>query len=309
MSEAEGSIHDQDDEKASGELPDDEPRVPDLLGPADVDSKRFMTRNDGPSLKVRVFGGAITKNYGPAALLGELATLVAATIEQFSGGRTMLYSLESGKSMILYFGDPQPDGPQEALPVHQTHSAAVEVAQLIELPEESIFERAVEMGSKVRSYDALTRFVVSEDVTLDWTPGGSETAQLRPARANAHHEKLNAEPKTRDREMTVNGLLYRVIEDPVLRRGRIGIGMFDWSPEPPGYKAPGKVLLEFEGDPLHRDIKELIGEPVQAQVIVREPMHGTAIDINRVHLILKEISRGEGEASAYGLPLLDADDL
>lgn len=105
--------------------------------------------------------------------------------------------------------------------------------------------------------------------------------------------------------MTINGVLYRVIEDSVAKRGRIGIGMFNWSPEPPGYKVPGKVLLDFEGEDLQREVERLLGEAVEARIRVRTPRVGSTVDLERVELVLLSIEAGEGDIAANGMPLFD----
>ena len=301
-----GDEHDRDEseEPESAEDTGDGPRIPD----SDLDAyeiKRYMVADQDASLKVRVSGGEVQRRYAPARLVGELADYVAQLVEGFNGGKTMLYGLVPGQSMVLYFGDPRPDDPQEELPITQTKVAAQLVSELMELEPDELFARALEIGPRIESYDNLARFVVSQGVTLDWTPAGQPTRVLGPERARQHHHRLNVEPELQEREMTINGVLYRVIEDPVAKRGRIGIGMFNWSPEPPGYKVPGKVLLDFEGERLQRQIEGLLGEAVEATIRVRTPRVGSSVDLERVELELLRIEAGEGDIAAYGMPLFD----
>jgi hypothetical protein len=94
----------------SSEEEQDSPRIPDPR-PEDRDTKRYMTEGSGgPALKVQISGGEVASEYAPASLLGELAERVAQVVKSFNGGRAMIYRLEPGQSMVLWFGYPLPSG-------------------------------------------------------------------------------------------------------------------------------------------------------------------------------------------------------
>jgi hypothetical protein len=160
----------------------------------------------------------------------------------------------------------------------------------------------------VNRYDELARFVATQGISVDWTPRDRPTRTLGPKRAASHHEILSAEPQARDREMPLNGVLYRLIEDPQTKRGRIGIGLFDWSLAPPGYEPHQKVLINFEGAELHERIKDLIGEAVEAVVVAHEPRLGTAVSLERIRPSLVRIDRGKGSPADYGFPLFELEE-
>ena len=60
--------------------------------------------------------------------------------------------------------------------------------------------------------------------------------------------------------------------------------------------------MNFEGADLQARIKELIGEAVEARIVVRTPQIGSAIDLRRVDVELRHIERGEGDVATYGTP-------
>ena len=66
--------------------------------------------------------------------------------------------------------------------------------------------------------------------------------------------------------------------------------------------------MNFEGAQLHERIKALIGEAVEARVVVRTPTLGSTVQLGRVALDLLDIQSGEGDIAAYGESLFDPSD-
>lgn len=284
------------------------PRIPDLEGGA-LETKRFMVAG-GASLRVRAYGADITQQYGPISILTDLAEQVARVLKGFNGGDPMLFAMIPGHSMDLWLGDPAPEDMQGELIRGQTLGAATAVAELIELDGTDLMARATDLSTaSVRGYDQLAHFVASHGLTIDWQPEEQRPSTLDHERAELQHRLLTAAPPPRDRTMRLNGVLYRLIEDPLTKLGRIGVGLFDWSLGPPGYpKPPCKVIVEFEGGDLHEEIKRLIGEPVEAEVVVSEPRLGSAVGYSRARLTLTSIIPGKGDLAEYGEPLFELDD-
>src|SRR5437588_145601 len=73
--------------------------------------------------------------------------------------------------------------------------------------------RALLIGAPVSYYTELAHTVQSEGVTLTWEVRDQEPRLLDPDRARRQYNRLSAPPQTRDRPLTVNGVLYRVITE------------------------------------------------------------------------------------------------
>jgi hypothetical protein len=290
--------------------PGDEPGATPLPDPPSkdaLDDIRFAVdrRSDAP-LVVTLSGGPIESRYAPADLLGKVAERIGALIGDLSGGvPPMLYALVPGQSMTLILGDSLPEEPQTRIPLEVTRNAAERVAELIDLEGDDLWARAVGLGPPARRYTELTQLVQSEGFTVEWAAKGSETRELTPDRAGRQHTRLVREPEMRVHDITLSGILYRVIADPVLTTGRIGIKLFESSIEAPGPRKHAP-LIDYEGENLHNAIRDgLIGEPVEAVVHVKQPRPGRSIDPNVVVLQLASIARGEGEPSELWLSIHD----
>lgn len=282
------------------------PRIPE---PDSIqDEKRFIVENDdefGPNLRVTVSGGLIEKAYGPAELLGRLVERMATAISAMSGSPTMLYGAMAGNSMTLIFGDPAPSGEQAQIPLRQTLSAAHQIAELITLEDDALFQRAVELGGRrIRPYDELAKLVASDGLTLDWHPLDADSVRLSPERAAQQRKRFAEPPEMREWTLAVNGLLYGVLTEAPAKEGSIRIRPHEWSNLPPGASKKGMLRIHYEGPELSAKIKEgLIGEPVEAIVRVMQPRPGSAIDADQMELSLADIYQGPTEASAYGTPV------
>ena len=135
---------------------DDTPDLPPRPDPERLDQIEFAVRQlcGQAPLVVTVARGPIAPRYAPAELIGRLAERIAGVIQGVAGSQTMLYGVAPGKSMTLFFGDPEPAGHQEELAYQATFSAAERIAKLIEVDvdDEEFFSRAVGIGAPVRKY-------------------------------------------------------------------------------------------------------------------------------------------------------------
>lgn len=229
---------------------------------------------------------------------------VSATLKAFGGGFTpMLYRVAPGNSMTLEFGDPHPLDAQARLPVEITLSQAQRVGELIDLDGEEFFDRALLIGEPMRHYSDLTQVVQSEGVKLKWKVRGEEPHILTTARAQRHHTRLSAPPKTQDRPLTVNGVLYRVITESTRDGylGSVGIHLHQWSARPPRAKPKARILALYENREIENEIKKgLIGEDVEATLMIRHAVPGTSIDPERFDLVLSAIDHGDPEGELTG---------
>lgn len=288
--------------------PRGEPIIPDD-DPADHETgKRFMVGlqrliDKHVQLRVTVNEGEIEEGYGPAELLAALATAVTDLLKDVGGNfPPMLFGVVPDGSMSLYFGDPVPDDSQERLALGITESNASRVSQVLQAegPDE-VFAQALRLGRGATSYRELARLVESRGVTLNWQVRNDRPVELKPDRAAAQVIRLSQEPPVREREITVNGRLYRVIDE---RRdeqlGTIGIHLFKWSPKPPLWSAT--LLPSYRTLEVRRAIKDgLIGENVEAVLTIRQPVPGQTLEPDkRPDLIVKSIEPGPGERDGLG---------
>ena len=150
----------------------------------------------------------------------------------------------------------------------------------------------------------LAQVVQNDGIRMRWAVRGEEPRSLSPARARRHHALLSAPPKTQDRPLTVNGVLYRVLTELTTRdeyAGSVGIHLHDWSARPPRAGHKHRVIAYYANREIEDVIKEgLIGESVEAKLKIRQPRPGTSIDPERFELVVSEIKKGppEGELTA-----------
>ncbi|HEX8743598.1 MAG TPA: hypothetical protein VF712_10735 [Thermoleophilaceae bacterium] len=269
--------------------------------------KRFIIGRDGeePPLVVTVENGAVASNYAPAELVAKLTERVAVLLKEMGGGvGPMFYAAVPGGSIHLIFGDPDPDEAQATLPMATTAAQAERVAELIDLEGDELFARALQIGRPMRQYDDLAQLVLSEGITLRWTVQGDEPRVLSPARADRQHLRLSAPPELKDRDLTVHGVLYRVITESTREGflGSVGIHLHSWSTRPPGDKSKTRLIAFYEKRSVEAEIKEgLIGEPVTAKLLIRQPLPGTTIEPERFDLVLDDLEPGPPEDDRMGL--------
>jgi hypothetical protein len=264
--------------------------------------KRFIVRGpDDAPLVVTVADGPVTKRYAPAELVAKLTTHVALLLREMGGGfAPMLYAAAPGRSIRLYFGDPDPLEDQERLAVEFTAVYAERVADLIDAEGDQFFRRALLIGTPMKHYNDLTQVVTSEGVTLTWAVLGQPPRVLPPDRAERQHERLSAPPETVDRSLVVNGVLYRVITESTREGflGSVGIHLHSWSAKLPNDPKRRRLIARYEKRDVAETIKRgLVGEPVRAHLLLRTPAPGSSIDPNRVDLILDDLEEGPPEDS------------
>lgn len=289
-----------DDVEAAGtEAEAPRPRIPEPDPDAREHGKRYMRAN--APLKVIVDGGDVAKNYAPVDVVAKVIGAVGSTLKAFGGGFTpMFYEATPGGSMTLVFGDPQPADAQAELPVEFTLNEAQRVAELIELDGDDFFRRALLVGEPMKAYSDLAQIVQSESVTLRWEVRGEKPRHLTADRAHRHHARLTSPPKTQDRPITVNGSLYRVITESTRDGyvGSVGIHLHGWSSRPPKAAKKARIIARYDNRAIERAIKDgLVGEPVEATLLIRHAVPGTSIDPERFDLVVQDIKIGapEGE--------------
>lgn len=307
------------DEPEGDEPPStEEPERPGRIPPADPDvreiDKRFMVGDGGdePPLRVTLRGGSVATRYAPVELVAQFGDRIGKLLRDLGGGfKPMLYGVLPGSSMVLLFGDPIPEEPQEVLPIEFTLPHARRIADLIAQEDaEELYRLAVQIGRPALRYNDLTQLVESEGVTVEWAPRDTEPQLLTPARARRQHTRLSADPPTVEREILINGRLYRVIAEPREGRlGTVGIHPFNWSARLPGMPKQATIIAEYENADVEKQIKGgLIGDPVEATLRIQAPAPGSSIDPDRVRKILVAIRKGPGEHSIYGSPMFDEDE-
>jgi hypothetical protein len=288
------------------------PRIP-PSEPRSKETKRYSVAVDElgrAPLAVTVDQGRVASSYAPADLVAALTEKVQALLRDIGGGiPTMFYGALATNSMTLFFGDPKPEEAQSQFAVEVTWAHANRIAELIDLEDEQLFESALSIGLPAQRYTELTHFVESEGIALHWTPRGEPTRILTPQRAARQHARLSKEPPHDERELIVNGVLYRVITDRQDRRlGTVGIRLHSWSAHPPARHGVRRksVIAAYETKQVEDSIKAgLIGEPVQALLTVRQPMLGLSIDPEHVELVVSAIESGPTEESRLGPSFLD----
>lgn len=301
------------EEQSTSEQPGEEP-VPGPRIPPDEPrdhetGKRFVLSDtlERAPLVVTVADGDVASDYAPAGLIARLAERVNEVLHEMGGGWSpMLYAALPGASMTLYFGDPRPEEAQAQLPVEITLNHARTVAELIDLDDEELFARALAIGAPAKAYIKLAHFVETEGVTLTWTPRDDSPHRLTQPRATRQYARLSKQPPMQARPLTINGVLYRVIAEPKdSHLGTVGIRLHSWSAKPPRQRGD-RVLAAYDSPEVGGAIKDgLIGEPVEALLLVQHAAPLTSIDPDRVLLIVDGIEQGPSEESRFGPRLTD----
>jgi hypothetical protein len=275
--------------------------------------KRFLIDRSGRDapLVVTVRDGPVAQRYAPAELVAKLTERVAVLLKEMGGGVSpMFFAAIPGASIHLVFGDPDPLDPQGQLAVEITSVQAERVAELMDLEGDQLFQRALQIGSPVRQYNELTQLVQSEGITLAWAVRDRKPRVLAPDLAERQHSRLSAPTKTQDRGLVLNGTLYRVITESTREGflGSVGIHLHSWSARPPGDRAKTRVIAFYEKPAVEEKIKAgLVGEPVRAELLIRQPIPGTSIDPERFDLVLDDLRSGPPEDEILGPGLFDDD--
>jgi hypothetical protein len=276
-----------DAEGSAPKTPQSRRKVP---KPGQLEDKWYMVGwQRQPSLEVTVTDSQTKDRGAQAGLVGRLLEKIEELIEQMGGGvKPVLAGALSEHSITILLDDPQAPGPQESLPVEFTLVAATRIQRLIDLDGDDLFAAALEIGPEAMRYVEFVHLVETSGISLTWTPRGQKGSELETNRASQQYARLTVEPALRETEMTLVGLLYRVIADPSKIEGSIGIKLAKESSRPPWHKGGSWVNVFFVRDMLEEAIKDgLIGEWVEARVRLTEPVPGTGLstDARRVELV------------------------
>lgn len=297
MSNQEPPPDEEPDEEPDDEEPDEPgvgnvPELPDPGRPDDPlsipDESPYTTihpefsvagRVPGGEVAVTASNGRIERNGAPSGLFSRLTEQIGTAIQQVGNlfAPPLVVRAEAIQSMTIVFGDPLAAEAQAAFPFHPTRQGAMRIADLIALDDQDVlFGRALELGAGAQGYAELARLVQAEGLTLDWEPLGRPARRLTPERAAGHWQRLSEPPIQREREMHIDGLLYRVIYDGP-GHGRVGIRLSRSSPVPPRHRGRTVVVQydtpEIEALVLH----ELIGQPIIAGLRVIENAPFTSV--------------------------------
>jgi hypothetical protein len=260
--------------------------------PTHLEDKWFMVGWERePALQITVADDRTPDRGAGAGITGRLLEAIDQLIEKLGGGvPPVVAGAIAGNSITIYLDDPVPPGLQSALPVEFTHSAALRIKQLIDLDDDELFRHALEIGPEARRYVDFVHLVGTSGATVTWKPRGEKPSQLPPARANRQWTRLTVEPERREQQMTLIGVLYRVIADPTKVEGSLGIKLAKESPRPHWHRGSW-VNVVFKKDELEAIKEGLIGEAVEARIRMDEPVPGTGIATEHPHVELIEIAR------------------
>ncbi|MGO9761657.1 MAG: hypothetical protein ACLP1Q_10415 [Solirubrobacteraceae bacterium] len=193
-------------------------------------------------------------------------------------------------SITIYLDDPTPTDEQGVLPVEFTLGTAKQIQTLIDVDDDELFGRAVALApERARKYVDFVHLLVANEVGLKWAPRDTAPSELRPERASRQYDRLTVEPEMRERQMTLIGVLYRVIADPSKVEGSLGIKLSKESPQPPVKKKSWVNVFFYRGQ--LESIKGLVGEAVEARIRFMEPVPGTGIPMEQPRVELVEINQ------------------
>jgi hypothetical protein len=297
---------DEAGEPPPADSPDRPRRVP---KPKRTEEKWFMVGwQREPALEVTVADEQASSLGARAGIAGKLLQIIDELVTRLGGGvEPVVAGARAGNSITFYLDDPQPVGAQKALPVEFTLNAAIRIQHLIDLEGDALFARALEIGPEAGRYIDFVHLLGTTGTTVVWKPRDAKPSELRPDRAGRQYERLTVEPELRQTEMTLIGVLYRVIADPSKVEGSIGIKLAKESPRPPWHKGSW-VNVAFNRDALEAKIKDgLIGEAVDVRVMLAEPVPGTGLTVEARHLQLVGIDRRPTPLSIHDLLAEDDD--
>lgn len=293
--------HDDDPAKEQPTQPQ-RPRIP-APDPAARESGKSFMKADEPALakadeaplSVTMAEGEVTKTSAPPSLTFEIGKQVSQLIKTMRNGVVPPFlGAHATASMTLMFGDPQPEGPQQELHTSATEAQAAVIAEIIDLEGDELFESAFQVGPPMQHYIELLRLIENNGIRLTWAARNHTPRELSPAKAHKQHERLTEPPEMRERAMTVQGTLYRVQTETSNEEfeGAVGIVLHKDSAVPPGTKTPKRYPILYADPGLEGKIKNgLVGEYVEADLVIREPVHGTVITPEPIHPILVDIRR------------------
>jgi hypothetical protein len=271
-----------------------------------VETKTFMRGEHGAAghVFVTVADGPVLPIGAPSDLFARVVRRVGESIQKVGNmaAPPLVIAAQAGASMTVVLGDQVADETQTKLPYFATHRAAEQISRLMTVSShDELLSRAVRLGQGADGYVRLLDLVQAEGITLRWLPQGNQQTTLDVRVAEWQSASLSIPPPMHVRDVTVEGLLYRVIYDgPGM--GRAGIRRSQDAPRLSW--CPGRtVYVRWESPKVeHAILHELIGQPVRAVVSVAEPLaawHATKVPTPVVESI---------ELGHVPLSLLDLED-
>jgi hypothetical protein len=272
---------DPEDRPEPAEAPVPAPQPWPDVDPGAIETKHFMIAGDVPGGQV-----AVTVSDGPVSQRGAPDDLLARVIQQVGNAinevgnliaRPLVVRAEAFASMTVVFGEDTGEEAQTQIPYYPPVWRAGEtIARLIQTPDEDVFGYARSVGAGAKAYADLAHLVESEGITLDWETRALPPQRLDRQRAARHYRELARPAELRERELEIDGLLYRVIYEGK-GHGRAGIRLSKASAVPPRHR--GRMVIVRYDQPEIEDaiIHNLIGQPVTATVSIAEATPGTSI--------------------------------
>jgi len=260
--------------------------------PKKLEDKWFMVGLDRPpAVAVTVADTEVPSHGARAGITGKILEAIDQLFEAFGGAVPPVFAgAVATNSITIYLDDPTPTGEQGVLPVEFTLITARQVQSLIDVDGDDLFGRAVALApEQARKYVDFVHLLAANEVGLKWEPRDTPPSELRPERASRQYSRLTVEPEMRERQMTLIGVLYRVIADPSKVEGSLGIKLSKESPQPT-LKKKSWVNVFFDREHLE-SIKGLVGEAVEARVRFMEPVPGTGIPMEQPRVELVAINQ------------------
>lgn len=259
---------DETDERVLDDPADTWPEV----DPRALQDKSFMVAGDVPGGEVAVTAsnGPIQSHGAPSRIFSDLAELVGTALKRVGNMASdpLVVHAHAYASMTIVFGEePVASRGQMAMRFPATWASGRRVADLVELEDQQLAARSSQLGAAAPSYAELARFVANEGIDLDVEPLGDRPRRLTAERAAQQYRFLSRPPERRERDMEIEGLLYRVIYARP-GAGRVGIRLAPGSPVPP--RKQGRIVIVDYKDPKVEDavLHRLVGRPVIAHLRV-----------------------------------------
>lgn len=264
-----------------GQTPTPGPRRLPKVDPEAIETRHYMSAGGATGdsqLAVTASGGEVLDTGAPTGLFSHLVDVVGNAVQGV--GHLLVPPVvsraESTASITIFLTDPVDVAEQLEFPYYATARAGQEIGRLMRLNEQELFEAAVRLGSGAEAYVDLMNFVGSAGIDLEWESLGTDPVKITTIQAEHQFGVLAAPPTMRRREMTIEGLLYRVIYEGK-GTGRVGIKLSKHSPLPP--RRHGRtVIVRYERPEIEDQvIHHLIGQPVRAHILFEEPVPLTSI--------------------------------
>ena len=274
----------------SGEDPSEEPNGDGWPGPdPDKEIIEFMSGGD---VALRVSEGPATSKGLPTDIFSELVKRAGKAIEEVGSmiKPPRLIGAYSGKSMVLVFGDAADRSEQPELLQDQVLRSGLSIARLVAADDDELFSVAYGVGRGAAAYAELIRLAETYDLTMEWKAGDESVQRIDPARAARQYQRLTRQPETRERELPIEGLLYRAImERPGY--GTAGIKLAKGSAVPPRHQG-NNVIVRYESREIEQQIlHELLGQmvAVTVRIVELDPESRSIVQPDLPHAVVERI--------------------